>query len=147
VQLPLNPQVKDRFEAGAGNNTSGKAALIKLTGGQAQATGLTIHNAGDLDWYRFKASAAGTATVTLSAVSGGLIGHLGWYESSKGSLADENPAKHATLYGPKQVEDAPSADQIVTMTVSGLKAGHTYYIKVSGDSSTTGLYTLGISIV
>jgi hypothetical protein len=144
VTLPLDAQAKDAYESGAGNNPSWSAAPLTLSANAVTVNNLTIHNSADQDWFSFMPTTSGTVQITLSGVSGGLVGHIGLYDSIIGSLADQYPTIYGTSFGPKSQADASGANQTVTLTYTGLHAYTTYYVKVSGNSSSTGLHSLGI---
>ncbi len=147
VSVPLDQQVKDAFEGGAGNNQSWLAAPLLPVGGPIALNSLSIHNWNDQDWFSFITNANGTATITATGADmRGLNAHLGLYASPVGSLADQYGGIYSSLYGPLGTADAAGANQPVTLTVTGLQAYHVYYVKVSGNGLSTGLYSLGISV-
>ncbi len=134
VTLPLDAQAKDAYELAAGNNLSWLAAPLTPAGSTAAVDNLSIHNSTDQDWFSFTPTANGAAQITLSGVHGGLAAHVALYDTILGSLVT-----------PKTSTDASAANGTVTLTFTGLKAWTTYYIQVSGNSATTGLYTLGLT--
>ncbi len=102
---PIGP---DRYEV---NNTAAAATNFGTVNSVSQ-TGLTLHNSGDVDYYKFTAASKGTFTVSISPAAG----------SGTLSVAVLNAQQTVLATGQSQSGG-------VTLSVS-LAAGKQYYIKV-----------------
>ena len=115
VTLPLDKEPKDHpFEDGAGNNLSWLAPTVAFTGNTLSLSGMSIHNTADQDWYRFVPTYNVTVQFTVTA-----------------SMVSYDAG-------------APNGSISQNYTATVLHAWTPYYVKVSGNSDTTGLYTLGM---
>lgn len=119
--------------AAASNITS----LIDTTSKTALVEDLDITTTTDLDYYKFTAPSGGTGTMVVHVQSSGLslLAPKAWvYNSSQSQLAT--------------VTGTGYQGSTLTMTVTGIVAGHTYYVKVDGADATaisTGKYALTLN--
>ena len=110
-------------------NTSSKTAVV---------TNLDITTTADLDYYKFTAPAGSSSTLKLTVQSTGLsqLAPKVWvYDSAQKQLAT---ASGAGQYG-----------TTLSLNVSGISAGKTYYVKVAGADTTafgTGKYAFTLNM-
>ena len=95
-------------------------------GGSAYQTG-QVNSATDVDMFSFKGYAGATVTVTLTGY-GTLRPDVTVYDQAQGIVAAKTNTGKLTVVAP---------------TFSGI-AGQTYYVQVSGHSSTVGWYVMAI---
>jgi hypothetical protein len=137
VRLDLAMEAKDAFEGGKTNNgtVSGASQFVLDADGHGAANVLTIHKGSDVDWYKFTVpyGTTGTATLQMTNVQNGLQGHLAVYASSRGGV----PLVEAAAANPNET---------VTLNMTGLKGGTTYYMEARGLNWTTGIYDLDIAV-
>jgi hypothetical protein len=137
VGVEVNNEAKDVFEGGYyGNNVSWAASQVNLdVNGQASVDGLTVHKGIDVDWFKFTVpyGTDGTAQLELENVVHGLQGQMSLYENYWSSQ-------------PTLTQSGSGPDAEVTLNATGLRGGTTYYLKVNGLGSTTGIYDLGITV-
>ena len=114
-RLSVNAAAPDRFEP----NDSFAAATDLGSFTTRSEPGLTIHTAGNADYFRFIPAASGqlTASITFQNAQGDL--DLDFYNSSFGNLASSRTAANI---------------ESVSLNVVG---GQTYYVKISGTNGTT----------
>ena len=130
----------DRYDAVASNGTTATATnlttLINPTGLTALVNGLDITTTTDLDYYKFVAPVGLSGTTTIGVVSEGLSllsPRVSIYNAAGTSLGTLS----STNYG-----------ATLSLTVGGLTAGQTYYVKVDGVDATafgTGAYALTLN--
>src|SRR5439155_9318264 len=115
----------DRYET---NNTWGAAKdLHKLT--SLNVTGLTLHSATDVDYYKFAAGSTGTYSVSAAFAQAGATG---------GSLG-------LTVMDDHQVVLASGQSSTGNLVLSfGVVSGRHYYLKVA--SPTAGLFSYSVTI-
>ncbi len=128
----------DRFDAAASNGAFGSAtdltSLLDATTKAAVVDGLDITTTADIDYYKLTAPAgsSGTLTVKVQSSNRSLLAPKVW-------LYNAGQALLTTATG------AGSQGSTLTLTVSGVTAGQTYYVQVDGADSTafgTGAYAL-----
>jgi hypothetical protein len=135
-----NPRSYDTYNSGSTHNNSfANAASFTVDSSSltAQLTGLDITKVGMNEYFKFVAP-AGSRTLNLSIQSSGLslLSPRVWvYNGGENQIAHKSAA---STYG-----------ATLNLTVTGITAGKTYYIKVNGSESTvlgTGAYALSLSL-
>jgi Matrixin len=137
------PRTPDRFNTGSSSNNSFTAAAnigasITKPALNALVTNLDITTAGQAEYFQFTAPSGGSGSVTLTVQSQGLS-----LLAPSVSVYNAGQTQLATLSGAGQY------GATLKLTVSGIKAGQTYYIKVTGADSTvfgTGAYALTVNL-
>jgi hypothetical protein len=137
-----NARSPDAYDAAASNGSfstaSNISAQINTSTLTALVTNLDITTTADVDWYKFTAPKGSSSTLTVTVQSDGLsllAPVLSVYNSSETKLTS---ASGAGQYG-----------TTITATVTGIKAGATYYVKVDGADNTqmgTGAYALVLNL-
>jgi hypothetical protein len=139
-----NPRTPDAYYGGSPPNNSFSTAAdltstINPTSLTALVSNLDITTAGVQEYFKFTALSGSNSTLTLQVQSQGL------------SLL----APKVTVYAADQVTVLGSANGVghygttLTVTVSGITAGSTYYVKVQGADTTafgTGAYALTLNL-
>src|SRR5207248_7249300 len=137
-----NPRAVDAYDAAAANGSFATATDITAQINTASATAvlnnLDISATSDLDYYKFTAPAGSSSSLTVTVQSNGLsllAPTLSVYNGSQTQLATVSGACH---YG-----------TTMSLTINGITAGSTYYVKVGGADTTalgTGKYALMLNL-
>ncbi|MEF8756274.1 MAG: PKD domain-containing protein [Accumulibacter sp.] len=109
----------DTTEKGGSSNTREGAYEIRNIEAIARIDGLSLHQAGDLDWFKFNLTEAGTATDAVEIRNDGPATQL---TMALVSAAGQTLSEQSTA-GPEQA---------ATLSFAGLAAGD-YWIKISGN--------------
>jgi predicted Zn-dependent protease len=135
------PRSPDAYDAQASNDSFATAtnitSSINTTSKTALVTGLDITTISDVDYYSFTAPAGSGSTLTVKVQSSGLS-----LLAPKVWVYDGNQNQLATGTGTGELGST------VALTVNGITAGATYYIKVDGADATafgTGAYALSLN--
>jgi hypothetical protein len=137
-----SPRSVDTYDAAAANNSFTSASnittQINSKSGTALLTNLDITSTSQAEYYKFTAPAGSSNTLTVTVQSSGLsllAPTLTVYNGSQTQLATVSGAGH---YG-----------TTLTLTISGVTAGSTYYVKVAGADTSpfgTGRYALTLNL-
>jgi hypothetical protein len=138
IQAIYGARTADQYDAGGGNNTFQTATPVAIN---STLTGLIpsadITTTGDVDYYSAVAPSGTNGTLTVVVQSTGislLAPTVTVYDASQSPLA--------TAVGVGQ------SGSTLTLTVSGISAGQTYYVKVAptdGSANGTGAYGLSLN--
>jgi hypothetical protein len=130
----------DAYDAAGSNGTFATASTFRVNPGQltAQLTNLDITTTSDVDVYKFVAPGGSSGTLNLSIQSSGLslLEPKVWVYN--GAQAQIGYKSGLGQYG-----------TTLNLTVTGIVAGATYYIKVDGAEDNglgTGAYALSLSL-
>lgn len=134
-------RLSDSYDAAASNGSFSTASnitsLINSETKTAVVTGLDITTTSDIDYYKFTAPSGGSGSLSVVVQSSGLslLAPKFWiYNSSQSQLA---VATGSGNFG-----------STLRLTVSGIVAGQTYYVKVDGADNTsfgTGSYAISLN--
>lgn len=125
--LPRTSFLADRFEL---NNTSATATDLKKLSEATIFDSLSIHNAEDVDWYRFATVAAGNDRHFIELSSSTALGNLEieLYDSQGGLLERSN-----------------GWDDVERISLRGRPVG-TYFLRVLGINGATSGYDLSLQV-
>jgi hypothetical protein len=140
----------DRYDAAASNGSFAAASditsAINTASLTALVTGLDVTTTGDLDYYKFTAPANSAGTMTVTVQSSGLsllTPRVSVYNASQVAIGSACVAPYRQ--GSSPLEDGAT----LSVTVSGVTPGATYYVKVQGVDNTsfsTGAYALTLNL-
>jgi hypothetical protein len=136
------PRKPDSYDAAGSNGSFASAsnitALINSTSKTALVTNLDITTTSDVDYYKFTAPSGSSSSLKVTVQTSGLsllAPTVYVYNSAQNQIAS--------------VSGSGQYGTTLTLTVSGIKSGSTYYIKVAGaDSSAfgTGAYAMTLNL-
>src|SRR5262249_27247275 len=135
------PRTPDAYDAAAANNSFAAASnltpLIDPSAKTALVTNLDITTTADVDYYRFTAPQGTGSTLTVTVQSKGLSLLAPTLTVFDGAQNQLGTASGAGRYG-----------STFTVTVTGVTAGQTFYVKVAGSAATalgTGSYAVALN--
>lgn len=127
IVTPVQPDV---FDAQRRNETYREASILTLGENGLSLPGLTIHESGDSDFYRFQLDSEGTASDTITAR----------FDSDRLDI-------DLSLFGPNGpafINTVNSRGDVERLSLEGLAAG-TYYVQALARPNQTGTYELSFS--
>jgi|GEM_PF-646105 len=125
--LPQGNLSADRFEI---NNSLNTATDLKKLSEPTEFTSLSVHNASDVDWYRFETVAAGTENHYIELSSSTAAGNI------EAELYDVNGILLERTNGLSALE---------RLSLRGRPIG-SYYVKIVGINGATSLYSLDFEV-
>ena len=131
VTLPSASLTADIYDVSTNNNSFATATNLRsLSGEVTVANNLTIHNASDVDYYKFTLGSAGGSNDKI------FINHT--HSSGDLDIVLYNSSQNAIKY-------SLSSTDSETISLEGLAAGD-YYLKVYGFMDAVNSYSLGYSV-
>jgi len=139
IRAVYGVRAADAFDAAASNNTSGTATNITSllnTDGQVSIASLDITANTDSDWYVVTAPSDTTGTLKVTMQS-----------SNLSSLSPKVLVYNSSLQGLASATAANTFGATVTVTISNVTAGQTFYVRsMAANGGITGIGSYGLQI-